>query len=369
MRIVFVLPDLPLSGAATRTVHIAEHLVCEGNHVVVVTFLRTIDDSLEERLRQSDIEVIHLTTLRGIRRLRDWLADSTQTVIHAAMPTAGLLGLFLARISRCPIVYSYTNCIHTQRPLRSWSFWDQVKSRLEEFLARRCEALHAVSNSVAGQLLRAYPHAAHRVHAIPYRVTRPASGEAIHELQVLENSVHGWPKLLYVGRLLAHKRVDDVIRAVASIRDKWPKVRLVVLGSGSERHRLARLVAELGVMDNVVFAGESNDPARLFDWADLLVHPSLYEGYPRVFAEAIAAGTPVVSIDSPYARELAQVGASIFLARPMDSAALAAAIVEALQNVGPTNAHSGYGADASICSLCELYARLSIMADKARASG
>ncbi|MFC5108338.1 glycosyltransferase [Kibdelosporangium philippinense] len=158
------------------------------------------------------------------------------------------------------------------------------------------------------------------------------------------------------------------MRAVAAIRDKWPKVRLVVLGSGSERHQLARLVAELGVMDSVVFTGESNSPARLFDWADLLVHPSLYEGYPRVFAEAIAAGTPVVSIDSPYARELTKGGASVFLARPMDSASLAATIVEALQNVGSTNAHNGYGADASICGLCELYAGLPIRADRARAS-
>lgn len=358
MRIVFILPDLPLSGAATRTVHLAEHLVGEGNEVVVVTFLRRVDKSIEERLRKSGVGVVSLVSLHGVRRTCRWIIGDSATVIHAAMPTAGLLGLFLARISRRPIVYSYTNCIHTQRPMGSGSMWELVKSWLERFLATRCDALHAVSDSVAVQLRRAYPYAADRVHAIPYRVTPPASGGGDRELRLLGSAVDAWPKLLYVGRLLAHKRVDDVIRAVVSVREKWPNVRLVILGSGPEHGRLVSLAVELAVVENVLFVGESRNPDRFFDWADLLLHPSLYEGYPRVFAEAVAKRTPVVSIDSPYARELAQTGAPVFLARPMDSGSFAVKIIDALQHVRPDWERGGESVDARVCTLCELYLRL-----------
>src|SRR5437764_8744478 len=100
MCIVFILPDLPLSGAATRTVHIAEHLVGEGNRVMVCTLLSTLDKSLAERLRQSGIEVQRLGTIRGFRRVHKLAGGPVQTVIHSAMPTAGVAGLLLARIYR-----------------------------------------------------------------------------------------------------------------------------------------------------------------------------------------------------------------------------------------------------------------------------
>ena len=358
MRIIFILPDLPLSGAATRTVHLAEHLVGEGNNVVVVTIMRAIDGSLKERLRRSGVEVISLAKVAGLRRASQWMIGSETTIVHAAMPSAGLVGLLLARIFRHPVVYSYTNCIHIQRPLRTLSIREHIKSSLEQVMAARCDALHAVAGSVATQLLRAYPRSEGRVYTVPYRITPPASGDGRrgwHDVDAVEKS---WPKLLCVGRLVPHKRVEDAIRAIAFIREALPKVRLIVLGAGPERRRLVSLAADLTVSENVVFMGESSNPDRLFDWANILLHPSLYEGYPRVFAEAIAKRIPIVSIDAPYAREVAQAGVSIILARPMDASSLATKIVEATRLTEFDRVHDGAYMDTGVAKLLELYLQL-----------
>lgn len=324
MRIVFVLPDLPLSGAATRTVHLAEKLIARGDAALVVTLRDVVDRGLEDRLGDSGVTVVRLTTLRAWRAIRTWTARES-VVVHAAMPTAGAAGLCLARLANRPLVYSYTNCPHELRPFREWSARDEAKSSLEWLLARRSDALHAVSDGVARQLESMYPIAAGRVRSIPYYVGSPALGRSERPL-----AGDGAPRLLCVARLVRHKRVDDVLAAVAILRRIHPNLRLIVLGEGPQRVHLDDLATGLGITSNVTFAGESHDPGAYLDWADILVHASTYEGYPRVFAEAIAKGTPIVTVVSPYAREAAASGATVFLARPLDSHALASAIRTAL---------------------------------------
>ncbi len=327
MRVVFVLPDLPRSGAATRTVHLAERLVGYGDRVTVATFRSPVDGGLAKRLRRSGIDLIRLPGPRGVRRLHRLLDEGSDTVLHAAMPTAGLLGLCVARATRRPIVYTYTNCLHTQRPFRTISVRDRLKALLERVIASRSDALHAVSQAVADQLRHAYPQSADRVHAIPLSVTAPVSDDALAERP---ESGGAYPTLLCIGRLLPHKRVEDAIRAVASVRIGWPAAMLLVVGSGPESPRLRRLVSGLGLEANVRLVGESSRPGRFFAWANLLVHPSVCEGYPRVFAEARAHDLPVVAADTPHGREYAHAGGRVLLARPADSGSLAEAITAAL---------------------------------------
>ncbi|MGH2635731.1 MAG: glycosyltransferase family 4 protein [Actinomycetota bacterium] len=98
---------------------------------------------------------------------------------------------------------------------------------------------------------------------------------------------------VFVGRLVAHKRVDRIIEAVASI----PGARLEVLGDGPERDRLTDLVGALDVEDRVTIAGTARheDVVLALARAAALVLASDYEGLPHVVLEALACGTPVVS--------------------------------------------------------------------------
>jgi glycosyltransferase involved in cell wall biosynthesis len=75
---------------------------------------------------------------------------------------------------------------------------------------------------------------------------RQQGAEAIHPAR---------GSLLYIGKVDAHRGIDLLVRAMPKIRARYPAIRLVIVGEGSERKRLEKLAADLGVVDNVVFQG------------------------------------------------------------------------------------------------------------------
>lgn len=112
--------------------------------------------------------------------------------------------------------------------------------------------------------------------------------------------IGGRPYVLYVGNISAHKNVDGLLRAFSTILSKVPH-RLVVLGEkrGFTAHAsLAALVQLLG--DRVVFLSRLSEAELhgLVAGADLLVQPSLEEGFGLPPLEAMAAGCPVLSSDA-----------------------------------------------------------------------
>jgi glycosyltransferase involved in cell wall biosynthesis len=106
----------------------------------------------------------------------------------------------------------------------------------------------------------------------------------------------------YAGRLVAEKGVDLLIRALAQLPGMW---RLEVVGQGSERESLERLVRSLNLADRVSFTDQipSTRMAAFYRELDVLVVPSRTkanwkEQFGRVITEAMACGVPVIGSDS-----------------------------------------------------------------------
>ena len=77
---------------------------------------------------------------------------------------------------------------------------------------------------------------------------------------------------------------------------------LIILGEGSEYTMLERLVTHL-VLDPQVFFEGFKDPAPYYKLADIVLVPSVYEGYGQVIVEALAAHKPVLATDVGIARQ------------------------------------------------------------------
>jgi glycosyltransferase involved in cell wall biosynthesis len=137
------------------------------------------------------------------------------------------------------------------------------------------------------------------------------------------------------------KRHEDVLRAVALLRERHPRLRWWVVGDGPQRAALERLTAELGLGDAVEFRGQV-DPATARAAAQVataFVLPSIDEAFGVAYVEAMAGGVPVVGLageDGP--EDLAALGSGIVLAPPRDPAGLAAAIEPLLTDPGRRNA-------------------------------
>ena len=107
--------------------------------------------------------------------------------------------------------------------------------------------------------------------------------------------------LLTVGRLQRRKGQDMLIRALPSIRLRFPHTKYVIVGTGEEENSLRQLAHELDVTEQVVFAGQVSEDERAAYYAvcDIFVMPnrqigSDIEGFGMVFLEAGAAGKPVI---------------------------------------------------------------------------
>jgi glycosyltransferase involved in cell wall biosynthesis len=112
-------------------------------------------------------------------------------------------------------------------------------------------------------------------------------------------------RLLVLGRLATHKRIDAVVRAVAVLAEERPGLRLDVVGQGPERRRLVDLVGELGIGDRVALHGflPEADKARLLTEARLHLCASDAEGWGQVVVESASYGLPTLARDVPGLRD------------------------------------------------------------------
>lgn len=135
-------------------------------------------------------------------------------------------------------------------------------------------------------------------------------------------------RVVTVGRLHPSKGHDDLIRAVASLRDQGHDITLALLGEGPQRAELEQLAASLGLGDAIEFTGsvpEHEVRARL-EASHVFVGASHAEPLGVVYIEAMALGVPTIGTDAKGPKEIIIDGESGLLVPPKDHAALADAI-------------------------------------------
>jgi glycosyltransferase involved in cell wall biosynthesis len=104
------------------------------------------------------------------------------------------------------------------------------------------------------------------------------------------------PRLVVLGRLVPHKRVEHALEVVARLRHRWPDIRLSVVGEGWWADDLRATVQRLGVEDLVEFHGFLDERAKHEELARAWVHlcPSVKEGWGLVVSEAGHHEVPTV---------------------------------------------------------------------------
>lgn len=141
--------------------------------------------------------------------------------------------------------------------------------------------------------------------------------------------------VIFVGRLLSHKNVDILIRAVHILAKDYPEISLTIIGDGPERKTLEELAIKLNLSKNVRFLGFIENEDETYGYmlsSKILVLPSTREGFGIVILEANACGLPVITIDHPQnaARDLVSEGANGMICR-LDESTLAKTIEHLLQ--------------------------------------
>ena len=145
-----------------------------------------------------------------------------------------------------------------------------------------------------------------------------------------------------VGRLEAVKDQLTLVWAFNELCLQRPddnRLRLVLIGDGSLRHKIEELVVLEGIQDRVWLAGAREDVPQLLSALDVFVLPSLAEGISNTILEAMACGLPVVATRVGGNGELVREGETGFLVPRADSQALAAALLNYVENAALRAAH------------------------------
>lgn len=157
----------------------------------------------------------------------------------------------------------------------------------------------AVSQSTKDILVDKYKIDANKIKVVHNRmdIEHKLTSEAVNDYVYLEAMrSHGYKVVLSAGRLTIQKGLTHLIRAFQKVVKKNPKVLLLVVGSGDQYTELIELAAELGISNNVIFAGYQLGTGKTwrdaFKVSDLFVMPSASEPFGLTPLEAIAYGAP-----------------------------------------------------------------------------
>ena len=107
------------------------------------------------------------------------------------------------------------------------------------------------------------------------------------------------PLLLAVGRLAARKGFRFLLKSMPTVLRKFPQAKLVIIGRGKMHKILNKQAKKLGISDSVTIESgmDFRDLADCYKSADLVIYPSFYEGQGLIPLEAMASGTPVVTVN------------------------------------------------------------------------
>jgi len=142
------------------------------------------------------------------------------------------------------------------------------------------------------------------------------------------------PTILYVGRLKRYKRVDLVLRALATLGSGVEGLQFLIAGKGDDEKRLRTLTEKLGLRETVRFLGyvDEGEKVRLLrrSWVHVLTSPK--EGWGISALEAAACGTPTLASDSPGLRDIVLDGKTGILVPHGDLSGLAEGLLQLIRD-------------------------------------
>ena len=134
------------------------------------------------------------------------------------------------------------------------------------------------------------------------------------------------PVLLTVARLANEKGHRFLIQALPGLLAEWPSLLCLFVGEGESREALVDLARKNGVDQSCRFVGARQDVVDWYAAADVVVLPSLSEGFPFVILEALAMSRPVVATNVNGVPEIIHDRCTGVLVPPQDPKALEAAL-------------------------------------------
>ena len=344
IKILQVITRLIIGGAQEHVMYLCDLLDKERFQVKLVSGPQTgSEGELITEVRKRNIDLMILPELvREINPTKDFLALVKLTryirkenfdIVHTNTSKAGILGRLAAKLAGTPVI------IHT---LHGWAYHDHMGKRrrgiyvtFEKWAEKFTHKLIAVSDLNIKKGLADGIGNENKYVVIHSGIDLDIFDPSNLNIKNKKKELNIDPSDRVVGsitRLSEQKAPADFVRMANEILKNNPKVSFLLVGDGPLREKIQNLIDHLKISKKMIMTGVRHDIPELLAVMDVFVLPSLWEGLPRVFPQAMAMGLPIVATNVDGAPEAIKDGVNGFLVPPKDSTALAQRTLQLLEN-------------------------------------
>lgn len=300
-----------LNGVATSIRTLATALEERGHHVYIFTPSDPRCGADYDDLRVYRVPSVPVHFVQDYRAgyvfspfLAKKIVDLELDIIHTQTEFClGALGRFISTTQGIPLVHTY----HTM-------YEDYVhyiggghiisKKMARGFSGIYCNAATAViaPTRKTEQLLKSYG-VTKPISIIPTGINTSNfhkdqfKPEEILELRKSLGLQADTPVIVSIGRLAKEKSIDVVIGALPKLIEKLPDLKMVIVGEGNEMENLSSFAESIGVREHILFTGGKpwKEIGKYYQLGNVFCSASVSETQGLTFAEALAAGVPVVA--------------------------------------------------------------------------
>jgi N-acetyl-alpha-D-glucosaminyl L-malate synthase BshA len=202
---------------------------------------------------------------------------------------------------------------------------------ITKFSIEQSDGLTAVSHFLQRETVRAFGCTGCQIEVIPNFIDPEVYDRTKYRAALRDQFLPEDRVLMHISNFRPVKRVRDVVRVFARVRQELPSV-LVMVGDGPDRVHAEAEARELGVEDRVFFLGKIETVAPLLSAADLFLLPSQSESFGLSALEALASGVPVVGSNTGGLPEVVRDGETGALCAVGDIEGMAAASIGILRD-------------------------------------
>ena len=280
----------------------------------------------EAGIRSHSVPMRHKLDFGIVTKLRDLIIAEKIDIVHTHGVRANLVGRLAARMAGVETV------VTTVHSLLSQDYPDLFSRLANTLIEKVSRGLTTQFIAVSGSLQKALIQQGipeKRITVI-YNGLNPElfnENEPSGRWRQKAGFAPGIPLVAIVGRLHPVKGHRYFLRSASEILKERTDVHFLVVGSGPEREGLEDYTKNLGISDYVTFTGFVSDVTELMPDLNLLIVPSLWEGFGLTALEAMAVGVPVVATSVGGLPEIVEHGTTGLLVSPADEVGLTRGIV------------------------------------------
>jgi glycosyltransferase involved in cell wall biosynthesis len=273
-------------------------------------------------IRVVSLNVKGVWDISALARIAFLVKKGAYDIVHTHLPRADFFGTLGARLGGSKVI------ICTKHNEDQY-FRNPFLASLARFAARFDTKVVVISDAVGRFMTDVIGIPREKISKIYYGIEVKAfssRGTLRREYDIPQEI----PLAGVIGRFEEQKGHRFVIQAIKKIKETLPQAKFVFAGRGALEDELRSLANRAGVETNIIFAGFRDDISNVISDIDVLILPSLWEGFGLVLLEAMAASKPVIATGIGAIPEVVEDGITGILVTPRDVEMMVTAVTRLL---------------------------------------